>query len=290
MHKMAAVQMASGPNVEANLLEAERLIARAAEAGAELVVLPENFAIMGMSEIDKVTIRERAGQGRIQKYLSFQARRHGVWIVGGTIPLECEDPGKIAAACLLFDASGRQVARYDKIHLFDVHIVESGERYVESETITSGDDVVVVDTPFGRLGLAVCYDLRFPEMFRALLDRNAEIVALPAAFTAMTGKAHWECLVRARAIENLIYMVAAAQGGYHVNGRETFGDSMVVDPWGHVLDRLRHGSGVVVACVDRGRLESTRRNFPAIAHRKLSGDKLNQGTLNQTYSTKVKTL
>jgi len=270
MHKMAAVQMASGPNVEANLLEAERLIARAAEAGAELVVLPENFAIMGMSEMDKVTIREHAGQGRIQNYLSYQAHRHGVWIVGGTIPLACEDPGKISAACLLFDASGRQVARYDKIHLFDVHIVESGERYVESDTITSGNDAVVVDTPFGRLGLAVCYDLRFPELFRALLDRDAEIVALPSAFTAMTGKAHWECLVRARAIENMIYMVAAAQGGYHVNGRETFGDSMVVDPWGHVLDRLRHGSGVVVACVDRGRLQSTRRNFPAIAHRKLS--------------------
>ncbi|MGH8501311.1 MAG: carbon-nitrogen hydrolase family protein [Gammaproteobacteria bacterium] len=270
MRKMAAIQMASGPNVEANLLEAERLIARAAEAGAELIVLPENFAIMGMSEADKVAIRERPGKGRIQNYLSDQARRHGAWIVGGTVPLECDDPDKIFAACLLFDPRGQQVARYDKIHLFDVHIVDSGERYVESETIASGNDVVVADTPFGRLGLAVCYDLRFPELFRAMLDRGAEIVALPAAFTAMTGKAHWECLVRARAIENMIYVLAAAQGGYHVNGRETFGDSMVVDPWGAVLDRLRHGSGIVVAGVDRSRLESTRRNFPAIAHRKLN--------------------
>lgn len=270
MHKLAAIQMASGPNVGANLLEVERLIGRAAEAGAELVVLPENFAIMGMSEKDKVMIREREGEGRIQSYLSDQARRHGVWIVGGTVPLECPDPDKVLAACLLFDDRGKQVARYDKIHLFDVHVVASRENYNESETIANGEDVVVADTPFGRLGLAICYDLRFPELFRALLDRGAEIVAVPAAFTAITGKAHWECLVRARAIENLIYVVAAAQGGYHVNGRETFGDSMIVDSWGTVLDRLRHGSGVVVASFDRGRLESTRRNFPVIKHRRLT--------------------
>lgn len=269
MHTMAAIQMASGPNVEANLYEAERLIGRAVEAGAELVVLPENFAIMGMSERDKVMIRERPGQGRIQSHLSELARRHRVWIVGGTIPLECPDPDRISATCLLFDDRGKQVARYDKIHLFDVHIVDNHERYNESETIANGKDVVVADTPFGRLGLAVCYDLRFPELFRAMLDRGAEAVALPAAFTAITGKAHWECLVRARAIENLVYVIAAAQGGYHVNGRETYGDSMVVDPWGTVLDRLRHGSGVVVGGLDRSRLLSTRRNFPCIEHRRL---------------------
>ncbi len=269
MHKLAAIQMASGPNVEANLYEAERLIGRAAEAGAELVVLPENFAIMGMSETDKVKIRERPGEGRIQDHLSAQARRYGIWIVGGTVPLECSDPERSSAACVLFNDRGEQVARYDKIHLFDVHLVDIQERYNESETIASGAEVVVADTPFGRLGLAVCYDLRFPELFRAMLDLGAEIVALPAAFTAITGKAHWECLVRARAIENLIYLVAAAQGGYHVNGRETFGDSMIVDPWGTVLDRLRHGSGVVVAAMDRGRLEFTRRNFPCLEHRRL---------------------
>lgn len=269
MHKLAAIQMASGPNVDANLLEAERLIGRAAEAGAKLVVLPENFAIMGMSETDKVAIRERPGHGRIQSYLSYQARRHGVWIAGGTLPLECPDPNKILAACLLYNDRGEQIARYDKIHLFDVHIEDSRENYNESATIVNGKDVVVTDTPFGRLGLAICYDLRFPELFRALLDRGAEVVAVPAAFTAITGKAHWDCLVRARAIENLIYVVAAAQGGYHVNGRETFGDSMIVDPWGTVLDRLRHGSGVVTSVLDPGRLESTRRNFPTIDHRRL---------------------
>jgi deaminated glutathione amidase len=269
MHKLAAIQMASGPNVDANLYQAERLIGQAAGAGAELVVLPENFAIMGMSEKDKVAMRERPGDGRIQSHLAEQARRHGVWIVGGTVPLECPDPERVAAACLLFNERGEQVARYDKIHLFDVHIVDSHESYNESETITKGTDVVVADTPFGRLGLAICYDLRFPELFRALLDKGAEIVALPAAFTAITGRAHWEVLVRARAIENLVYMVAAAQGGYHVNGRETFGDSMVVDPWGTVLDRLRHGPGVAIGGADRGRLQSTRRNFPCISHRRL---------------------
>jgi deaminated glutathione amidase len=269
MHKLAAIQMASGPNVEANLLEAERLIARAAKAGAELVVLPENFALMGMSERDKVAIRERPGDGRIQGYLSYQARRHSVWIAGGTTPLECPDPNKVLATCLLYNDRGEQVARYDKIHLFDVHIEDSRENYNESDSIANGKDVVVTDTPFGRLGLAICYDLRFPELFRALLDRGAEVVAIPAAFTAITGKAHWECLVRARAIENLTYVVAAAQGGYHVNGRETFGDSMIVDPWGTVLDRLRHGSGVVVSDLDPSRLESTRRNFPTIKHRRL---------------------
>jgi deaminated glutathione amidase len=269
MHKLAAIQMASGPNVEANLLETERLIGRAVETGAELVVLPENFALMGMSEKDKVAIRERPGDGRIQHWLADQARRHRIWIVGGTVPLECPDPDKILAACMLFDDRGAAVARYDKIHLFDVHIVDNRESYNESETIANGKSVVVADTPFGRLGLAVCYDLRFPELFRAMLDRGAELVAVPAAFTAITGKAHWEILVRARAIENLIYVVAAAQGGYHVNGRETFGDSMIVDPWGTVMDRLRHGAGVVSACIDRGRLESTRRNFPTITHRRL---------------------
>ncbi len=269
MHKLAAIQMASGPNVDANLYQAERLISQAARAGAELVVLPENFAIMGMSEKDKVAIREHPGDGRIQNHLTEQARRYSIWIVGGTVPLECPDPERVAAACLLFNQQGEQVARYDKIHLFDVRIVDSHESYNESETIKKGTDVVVADTPFGRLGLAVCYDLRFPELFRALLDRGAEIVALPAAFTAITGRAHWEVLVRARAIENLVYMVAAAQGGYHVNGRETFGDSMVVDPWGTVLDRLRHGPGVVIGSVDRGRLQSTRCNFPCISHRRL---------------------
>lgn len=266
MSRVAAVQMASGPNVNANLLETDRLINRAVEAGAKLVVLPENFAHMGLKEQDKLAVCEADGDGPMQAFLSEQARRHGIWIVGGTIPLRAEDSGKVRAACLLVDDKGQRRARYDKIHLFDVRLTESGEKYNESETIEPGDKVVVVDTPFGRLGLTVCYDLRFPELFRRLMREGAEIVALPAAFTAITGRAHWEVLVRARAIENLSYLVASAQGGYHANGRETHGDSMIVDPWGLMVDRLPRGSGVVVGDIDRNRQADIRRSFPALEH------------------------
>lgn len=269
MTRVAAIQMASGPNVSANLAEAERLIAKAAAAGARLVVLPENFALMGMDEFDKVKVREEEGKGPIQDFLARTAARYGIWLVGGTVPLAAHDEGKVRAACLLFDAKGRRVVRYDKVHLFDVHLEESGEDYAESRTIEPGNEVAVVDTPFGRLGLAVCYDLRFPELFRRLVQEGAEIVALPAAFTAITGKAHWEVLVRARAIENLCYVIASAQGGYHANGRETHGDSMVVDPWGMVLDRLPRGSGFVVADLERARLTAIRRSFPVLEHRKI---------------------
>lgn len=269
MSQVAAIQMASGPNISANLLEASRLISRAADAGAGLVVLPENFAIMSINETDKLKIREADGSGPLQDFLAHQARKNGVWLVGGTLPLVANHPEKVRAACLLFDAQGNRVARYDKIHMFDVHLEENGENYRESETIESSNGLVAVDTPFGRLGLAVCYDLRFPELFRQLLDQGMELLAIPSAFTAITGKAHWETLVRARAIENLCYVIAAAQGGYHVGGRETHGDSMIVDPWGVILDRLPRGSGFVITEVDRGRLESIRRNFPATQHRRL---------------------
>lgn len=269
MAKAAAIQMASGPNVNANLIEAGRLISMAAEAGAQLAVLPENFAIMGMPETDKVKIREVDGQGLIQDFLAEQAKKHGLWLVGGTIPLVANDANKVRGACLLYDDQGQRVTRYDKVHLFDVNLPDNDENYVESETIENGDHVVVVETPFGRLGLAVCYDLRFPGIFRRMLDKGVEIIALPSAFTAITGKAHWEVLVRARAIENLCYVVAAAQGGYHVNGRETYGDSMIVDPWGAVLDRLPSGSGFVIANTDSAYQESVRRNFPVLEHRKI---------------------
>lgn len=272
MAKIAAIQMASGPNVNANLIEAGRLIAMAVDAGANLVVLPENFALMGLSELDKVKVREQDGSGPIQDFLSEQASKHSVWLVGGTIPLVAEDEGKVRGSCLLINDAGERVARYDKIHLFDVNLPQSGENYNESETIESGNNVIVVDTPFGRLGLAVCYDLRFPELFRKMVDQGAQIIALPSAFTAITGNAHWEVLVRARAIENLCYMVASAQGGYHVSGRETFGDSMIVNPWGAVVDRLEHGSGFVIAEPDLDYLESTRRNFPVLEHRKMHCD------------------
>jgi deaminated glutathione amidase len=270
MSLVAAIQMASGLNVSANLIEAERLIGRAADAGACLVVLPENFPIMGSSEFDKVHVREHEGSGPIQEFLSAQAARHNIWLVGGTVPLAGADPDKVRAACLLFDDRGNRVARYDKMHLFDVRLEESGENYTESTTIEPGAQVVVVDTPCGRLGLGVCYDLRFPELFRAMLDHGMEVLALPSAFTAITGRAHWEILVRARAIENLCYVIAAAQGGYHLSGRATHGDSMIVDPWGVVLQRLPRGPGYIVADVDFQRLNSVRRNFPTIAHRKLT--------------------
>jgi nitrilase len=266
---VAAIQMASGPNVKANLEEAEKLIKTAVQQNAELVVLPENFAIMGMSEVDKVTIAEKAGEGPIQQFLSQQANKHGVWIVGGTIPIEASVTGKVYSASQLYNDSGEMVARYDKLHLFDVVLGDSKESYNESKTIEAGDDVVVVDTPFGKLGMAVCYDLRFPELFRAMADVGMEICVLPSAFTNLTGRAHWESLLRARAIENLCYMIAPDQGGYHKNGRETYGDSIIIDPWGVVMNRLPHGTGVVVSDIDLVKLHKTRENFPALQHRRL---------------------
>lgn len=267
---VAAVQMASGPHVSANLLEAERLITVAADSGAELVVLPENFAHMGVKETDKLKICEADGNGPIQAFLQEQALKRKIWIVGGTIPLMSPEKGKVFASSLLFNNLGERVARYNKIHLFDVHLSENGENYNESETISPGDEVVVVDTPFGKLGIAVCYDLRFPGLFRQMIDQGVEVVAMPSAFTAITGKAHWEVLNRARAVENLIYIISAAQGGFHVSGRETHGDSMIVEPWGSVVNRLAKGAGVVSSEIDLDRLREIRIQFPVLEHRKLS--------------------
>ena len=261
--------MATGPNLSANLLEAERLIREAADAGASLVVLPENFAFMGKRDQDVLSLRERDGDGRLQAFLSETAARHGVWLVGGTIPLVAADADHIRSACLIFNERGERVARYDKIHLFDVNVPGADEQYTESSTIESGNDVIVLDSPFGRLGVAVCYDLRFPEMFRQMLDSGVELMAIPAAFTAITGKAHWETLVRARAIENLVYVIAAGQGGYHINGRETHGHSMIVDPWGAVLAQLPSGTGCICCPLDEDFQADLRRNFPAIEHRRL---------------------
>jgi nitrilase len=263
--KVAAIQMASGPNVTGNLNEARRLIADAAGKGARLVVLPEFFAIMGMSDRDKVEAREQPGRGEIQSFLSETARRHGIWLVGGSIPLAAEAPDKVLNSCLVFDEQGKQVARYDKIHLFSLEL--GNERYDEARTIEPGNQVVVVDSPFGRIGLAVCYDLRFPELFRAM--KEVDIIVLPSAFTEITGKMHWEVLVRARAVENLAYVIAAAQGGYHVSGRETHGHSMIVGPWGRVLDRLPRGSGVVIAEANPSYQASLRASLPALTHRVL---------------------
>jgi predicted amidohydrolase len=261
--RIAAVQMASGPRVDANLQEAKRLIAMAAERGAKLVALPEYFGIMGMQDHDKVAVREAEGDGPIQGFLSRTAREYAIWLVGGSVPLACDDPRKVRNSCLVYDDEGRLVARYDKIHLFGF---ESGrERYSEQLTIEAGSAVKVVATPFGRLGLSICYDLRFPELYRAMGE--VDLILVPAAFTETTGKAHWETLLRARAIENLAYVLAAAQGGYHASGRETHGDSMIVDPWGKVLDRLPRGSGVVVAPINLEYVARIRRSLPALSHR-----------------------
>jgi len=268
--KVAAIQMASGPNVKANLDEAEKLIKTAVQQEAELIVLPENFAIMGTSETDKVKIAEIYGNGLLQDFLAEQALKQNIWLVGGTVPLASRNPAKVSAACLLYNDKGECVARYDKIHLFDVTMEATNESYTESETISAGQDVVVVDTPFGKLGLAVCYDLRFPELFRAMVNQGMEICVLPSAFTGLTGKVHWESLLRSRAIENLSYVIAADQGGYHVGGRETHGDSMVIDPWGVILNRLPNGTGVVVADIDIARLEHTRKMFPVLEHKRIS--------------------
>lgn len=263
--RIAAIQMASGPNVEGNLNEAARLIAIAADQGAKLVALPENFAIMGITDEDKLAVREKPGCGPIQEFLSATARRHAIWLAGGSIPLESSVPHKVRNSCMVYDDRGTLAARYDKIHLFGFEM--GAENYREERTIEPGRDVVTAESPVGRLGLSICYDLRFPEIYRAM--KEVDIILVPSAFTETTGKAHWEPLIRARAIENLAYVLAPAQGGYHVSGRETHGDSMIVDPWGVVLDRLPRGSGVVVAGVNLLHLKRLRQSLPALAHRTL---------------------
>jgi len=266
----AVIQMTTSPDVEANLAAARGLLERAHAQGAVLAALPENFAIMGRKEADKVAVAEIAGEGPIQAFLGHTARELGMWIVGGTIPLRDEaEQGRVAAASLVFDERGRNVARYDKIHLFDVDIPGREERYRESATVVPGVQPMVTTTPLGRLGMAVCYDVRFPELFRVLQAQGAEVFSLPSAFTAPTGRAHWELLVRARAVENLCYVLAPAQSGTHENGRETYGDSMIVDPWGHVVARVAEaGPGLAVAEIDRTLQHELRGRFPALAHRK----------------------
>lgn len=268
--RVAAIQMASGPSVPANLDETARLIESAAKGGAKLIALPEYFAIMGMKDSDKVAVRETPGQGPIQEFLAKQAKRHKVWLIGGSVPLVCNNARKVYNSCLVFNDKGLQVARYDKIHLFGLNL--GNELYREEKTIQAGTKIVTVETPFGRIGLSICYDLRFPELYRAM--KAVDILVVPSAFTATTGKAHWETLVRARAIENLAYVIAPAQGGYHVSGRETHGDSMIVDPWGNILDRLPRGSGVVFANLNPAYQRGLRDSLPALSHRRIDCNNL----------------
>lgn len=276
MKSIAAIQMASGPQVQANLMEAARLIHQAAQAGASMVVLPETFVMMGLQDSERAAIAEDEGQGPIQDFLARKAQQHKVWIVAGTIPLRSEDSKRPYAACLLYNDQGQVVGRYNKIHLFDVTVKESrhgheqkDEQYIESANNLAGDQVVVVETPLGKLGFSVCYDLRFPELYRQLSARGAEILVIPAAFTEVTGQAHWEPLLRARAIENLCYVVAAAQGGYHVNGRSTYGHSMVIDYWGQIRGQLDRGAGIVMLDIDLEAQRKTREHFPVLSHRRL---------------------
>jgi deaminated glutathione amidase len=267
--KVAALQMTSGPDVAANLAQAGELLQEAARRGARLAALPENFSFMGLKDADKRAVAEADGAGAVQEFLAATARRLKLWIVAGTIPLRSGADGRVAAASLVYDADGARAARYDKIHLFDVDIPGRAESYRESANVAPGARPAVLDTPAGRLGLSVCYDVRFPELYRRLSAAGAQLLTVPSAFTAPTGRAHWETLLRARAIENLCYVIAPAQSGIHPSGRETYGDSMIVDYWGRILQRVPRGRGCAVAEVDLARQSAVRESFPALAHRTL---------------------
>lgn len=268
MARAALVQMVSSAHLADNLKKAEELLIQARAAQAELVVLPENFAFMGVKETDKVSISEIYAQGPIQQKMSQLAKKLGLWIVAGTIPLKSQG-SKVRSSCLVYDTQGKCVARYDKIHLFDVH-VSSTESYQESLSVDRGHDLALVETPVGKIGLTVCYDLRFPELYRQLMMQGAQLFTVPSAFTAVTGKAHWEILLRARAIENLCYVLAANQGGKHESQRKTYGHSMGVDPWGTILEQKEEGTGLLTVDIDLSNQQELRKTFPCLEHHVLN--------------------
>jgi nitrilase len=274
MIRVAAIQMVSTDYVETNLSSAAKLIQQAAADRAELLVLPENFPLMGMHEQDKIAIREPYGNGPIQTFMEDQARLHNIWLMGGTIPIQADAPDKIRATCLLYNPQGECVARYDKIHLFDVSVNGGDETYNESSTIEAGTGITVAKTPFGNIGMSVCYDLRFPELYRNMHGQDVNIITVPSAFTAITGKAHWETLLRARAVENLCYVIAPNQGGRHINNRETWGHSMVINPWGDILAVVEQGEGIACADIDLDQLKTLRNNFPTLKHRTMNYQKI----------------
>ncbi len=268
MAKVAVVQLVSSAKVEENLQQVFNLMEQARDELAELVVLPENFAFMGATETDKLKISEAHGHGPIQDKIRQFAKQLNLWVVAGTIPLKT--PGsKVRSSCLVFDDKGHEVGRYDKIHLFDVRVSDN-EAHQESLTVERGSDLIVVATPVGKIGLTVCYDVRFPELFRGLALQDAELYTVPSAFTEITGLAHWEVLLRARAIENLSYVLAANQGGQHDSGRSTFGHSMIIEPWGKVVAQHDTGPGIIVADIDLIRLQQLRRQFPCVDHHVLA--------------------
>jgi len=263
--RIAALQMVSGPRVADNLLIAGQLIETAVAQGAQMVALPEYFPIIGAADADRVRAREDFGHGPIQDWLAETAQRYGIWILAGSLPLTAADPEKMRNTSLVYNPAGECVKRYDKIHLFGFK--KGNEAYDEAAFIEAGDQLAAVDTPFGRVALSICYDLRFPELYRAL--GTVDLIMMPAAFTDTTGRAHWEILLRARAIENQCYLLAVGQGGRHENGRQTHGNSMIVDPWGEILDRKMKGPGVVIADLDHARIAEIRESLPALAHRTL---------------------
>jgi deaminated glutathione amidase len=263
--RVAAVQTVSGGDVTANLDAIEPLVAEAVAAGAQLVVLPEYFGIFGAQATDKIKVREVDGDGAQQAFLARLAQAHRIWLIGGTVPVASGDPARVRSACLVYGPDGRRVARYDKIHLFS--FARGDERYDEGRTIEPGTEVVTVDMPCGRVGLSVCYDLRFPELYRKM--GTLSLIVVPSAFTATTGAAHWHLLLRTRAIENQCYVLAAAQGGKHPSGRRTYGHSLLIDPWGAIIAEREEGPGIVVGDIDPARLATVRAELPALAHRVL---------------------
>ena len=269
MSIVSAIQLNSGPNIKVNLYDVKTYMDQIMAANSKLVVLPENFALMPENDNDYIKYSETLGDGQIQNYISDLASTYKVWIVAGTIPIKSSDNKRVMASTITYDHSGQRVSLYNKIHLFDVTLPKSKESYNESKYFMPGDQIEVLDTPIGRVGIACCYDLRFPELFRLQQEKNIEVIILPASFTEQTGKVHWETLVKARAIENLSYVVTSCQGGYHINGKKTFGHSMIVSPWGKTLDCIDMGKGFISSEIDLIQLKSIRQNFPVLDHMKL---------------------
>ncbi len=263
--RVAAIQMVSTPSVAENIATAKRLIADAVHQGASLILLPEYWAAMGLHDNDKLGLAEQIDTGPIQAFMSQAALEHQVWLIGGTLPMAASVADKVLNTMMVYNPAGERVKRYDKIHLFS--FTKGAESYDEARTIVQGTEVTTFDAPFGKVGLSVCYDLRFPELYRAMGD--CTLIVVPAAFTYTTGKAHWEILLRARAIENQCYVLAAAQGGRHQNGRTTWGHSMLIDPWGEIKTVLAEGEGLVIGDIEPNYLSGIRENLPALKHRKL---------------------
>lgn len=266
--KASVLQMTSGPDVMKNLTMAAELIKQAADQASKLVVLPEMFPIMGAEPQKKVQIAEAVNKGPIQEFLKSQAKSNKIWIVGGTIPIQTADSSRVRSACFVYDGQGNTQARYDKLHLFDVCVTKDVEEYKESATIEPGESVTVIDTPIGRMGLCVCYDLRFPLLFQEFIRQGVEIIAVPTAFTVKTGQAHWEILTRTRCIDIQAYGLFSCQVGRHGPGKTTYGHSMIIDPWGEILGDLSSEPGIVTRDIDLEFLQQVRRDLPVLEHQR----------------------